>query len=242
MIKKLLLSLLLFAAFPSWSAVTILGTATSEQGHSLTPSVAHTVASGTGRVSYITIFANGGSGVTSVGTFGGVTPVLVGSYADNSMFIYRAVNPAVGATTASAVIVDDVYWSIHVTSLQGVDTTTPDDALQNATEVETINVSSPSVTSAVGDLVLGFGLMVYPDISAFAGATLSTSEPSIDGGVVSTAVVYEAGAATVVVGVQSTTVSFGDNRMMAFNVNASGGGGGSTVPVKIYQYLNRKKR
>lgn len=226
--KKLLLLAWLFFALPSWGAVAVLGTASSEQGHSGTAAVSHTVASGTNVVSYLAFFVNGGSGITSVATFGGITPTLVGSYADDSMFIYRVTNPAAGSTTASATLVDpDVYWSVHVITLQGVDQTTPNDALVNATEVETISVSSGSVTSATDNLVVGFGLMVYPDIAAFAGSTLSTEEEAIDGGVVSTAIVYEAGAGTVVVGATSSTISFGDNRMMAFDVNAAAGGGSS---------------
>lgn len=206
-----------------------LGTPTSAQGNSATASTAHTVASGSNRVSYLCVFANGGAGITAMANFGGVAPVLVDSYLD-SVFVYRVVNPATGATTAQANLPGAVFWSIHVITLQDVDQADPDDAPQQATTSETANVSSPSITSATNDLVLGFGAMVYSDIDAFAGATLSSEQEAIDGSVVSTAVVYEAGAASVVIGVSSSTPSFGDNIIIAFNVrNASGGGGGSTL-------------
>lgn len=159
-------------------------------------------------------------------TFGGVAPVLLGSYND-ALYVYRVVNPATGGTTAQANLPSGVFWSIHVITIQDVDQADPDDAPETTTEIETASVSSASIASAVNDLVIGFGLMVYPDIATFAGATLSTEQESIDSSVVSTAVVYEAGAASVVVGVSSSTASFGDNLMIAWNVrNASGGGGG----------------
>lgn len=206
-----------------------LGTPTSAQGNSTTASTAHTVAAGSNRVAYICVLVNGGVGITSMANFGGVAPVLVDSFND-SLFVYRVVNPATGATTAQANLPSAVLWSIHVITVQDVDQADPDDTPQQATEVETNSVSSPSIASATNDLVLGFGVMVYSDIDAFAGSTLSSEQEAIDGSVISTAVVYEAGAASVVVGVSSSTVSFGDNTIIAFNVrNASGGGGGSTL-------------
>lgn len=224
--KRLLAFALIFFALPTWAAVAALGTASSDQGASTTASVANTVASGSNVVCYIGVFANADTAISSMGTFGGVAPQLVGSYS-TAIHLYRVVSPASGATTAQANLAADVFWSIHVQCFSGVDTADPDDAPETATEVETTSVSSPAVTSAVGDMVIAMALMVYPDINSFAGATLSTEEEEITGSVVSTAMVYETGAASVTVGAQSSTASFGDNRILAANINASSGGGAS---------------
>jgi hypothetical protein len=61
---------------------TNLGTPTTAQGNSTTASVGHTVGSGSNRVSYICVFANSGVGISSMATFGGVAPVLLGSFND----------------------------------------------------------------------------------------------------------------------------------------------------------------
>lgn len=244
MINRIFVSLVLglWSIF-SWADPTNLGTPTSAQGHSPTASVAHTVGSGTDRVSYLFFFVNGGEGIASVANFGGVTPALVGSWGDSSFFLYRVVNPATGATTASATLVNtDTYWSVHVITLQDVHQSTPDDPpILSATNSEVASISSSAVTSAVGDLVLGFGLMCYGDISAADGATLSTSQTSIDGGVLSSALIYEAGASSVVVGVSSTSASFCDNQIGAINVNDGSGGGGPNLVPAIFEVLRQQK-
>lgn len=224
--KRLLTFALLFFTLPAWAAVAALGTASSDQGASVTASVSNTVASGSNVVCYIGVFANGDTAISSMANFGGVAPQLVGSFVD-AIHLYRVVSPATGSTTAQANLAADVFWSIHVQCFSGVDTTDPDDTPETNTEIETTSVSSPAMTSAVGDMVVAIALMVYPDIDAFAGATLSTEEESITGSVVSTAMVYEIGAASVTVGAQSSTASFGDNRILAANINASSGGGAS---------------
>lgn len=201
-----------------------LGTPSSNQGHSVTASTTHTVSSGSNRVSYIGVFANAETPINTMANFGGVAPALVGTY--NALHLYRVVNPSVGSTTAQANLAADVLWSIHVITLQDVDQADPDDSPVTATEIETTSVSTAAITSAVNDLVVAFGLMVYSDIGAFAGATLSSEQESIDTGFTSTAMVYEAGASSVVVGVSSSTPSLGDNHIIAVNVRHSGGGGG----------------
>jgi hypothetical protein len=124
----------------------------------------------------------------------------------------------------------DSFWSIHVITLQGVDLADPDDTIDTSTSLEnSTSISSNAIASATGDMVIGFPLMVYTDIAAGDGATLSTEQESVDGGVISTAIVYEAGAASVVVGAVSSGGTFADNIMMSVNVNASAGGGATTL-------------
>ncbi len=222
-------------------AVTVLGTPTSFgggiAGNTQTPAVAHTVGSGTGGgVSFIFVRTEGET-INSMNTFGGVSPVLVGNLLDAGIYVYRAVSPAAGATTAQANLsaVSNAA-GIAVLTLQGVDTTDPDDTPVTASVTE-LPVSA-TVTSATGDMVVGFALMVAADISANEGSTLATSQATLGEANRSIAVVYESGAASVTVGATSTE-SFGDNYMFAFNVNASGGGGGGgTIPV-IVSYYNR---
>lgn len=223
MIRVLLLLCALLAT-PAMAAVTTIGTATSNQGNSSTASTANTVASGSD-VCYIAWFANS-SATGTMANFGGVAPQLVSDF-NSSLHLYRVINPAAGATTAQATLSAAVFWSIHVQCFDGVDTADPDDAAQTAIEIETTSVSTPAITSAVGDMVVALGLMVFGDIATFAGSSLSTEEEAIDGSVVSTALVYEAGAASVTTGVSSSTQSFGDNQILAVNVNASAGGGSS---------------
>jgi len=203
---------------------TPVGTPLSAQGSSATASRAVTVPSATDLVAYICVFANGDTAINSMGTFGGVAPVLVYNY-ENVLNIYRVLNPAPGAATAQANLAASVFWSIAVQFFSTVDQADPDDAPVTNITVETASVTA-AVTSDTEDYVLGFGLMVFPDISAFTGSTLSTSQPAIDGSVVSTAVVYRAGGPSVTVGVQSSDASFGDNRIVAINIRSSGGGGG----------------
>lgn len=220
-----LIPLLLLLSLPAFGAVTNLGTPCATSNNSSAPSVGCTVSSGTGgTVSFIAIYAGGGATISAIGTFGGVTPTLVGS--GNELFIYRVVSPATGATTASATLSASVNWSIHVITLQGVDTADPDDATVPATNSEIADLPV-TVTSATGELVLAFGTMIADNIAASNGATLSTEVESVAGAFVSSALVYEAGAASVTLGI-SSAATFGDNFIIGFAVNASGGGGGSS--------------
>lgn len=206
-------------------AVANLGTPTSAAGNSATASTAHTVAAGSNVVSYIAVFVNNDTAINSMATFGGVAPVLVGTYA-TAIHVYRVVNPAAGATTAQANVTGSHIWSIHVISLSGVDQGDPDDATVTNTNTELAALSA-TVSSATDDLVVAFGLMVLADIAAADGATLSTEQESLDGSQISTAIVYEAGAASVSLGVSSSGNSFGDNLILAFNVNAAAAAGGT---------------
>lgn len=223
--KKLLATLLCFVWGCAGAAVTNLGTPCTADNNSSSPSVGCTVSSGTGGVvSFIAIYASGAATVSSVGTFGGVTPTLVGDY--NELHLYRVVSPATGATTASATLSAGANWSIHVITLQGVDTADPDDAIVTSTNSEQADLPV-TVSSATGDLVLAFGLLVSDTIGASNGATLSTENELVADSFASTAVVYEAGAASVTLGVSSAG-TFGDNFILGANVNASGGGGGGS--------------
>lgn len=196
---------------------TPVGTPTSAQGHSTTASAAHTVSAASNRVSYLVFVVNGGGGIASVASFGGVTPVLLISF--NDMFVYEVKNPAAGATSASANLNADTIWGVHVITVQDVDQTTSSDTPQTNTSPENAtSVSSPAITSAVGDLVIGMAAMVYTDIAAAEGSTLASEQESLDGSVISTAMVYEAGAASVVVGTTCSSPSFNDNAIIAWNV------------------------
>lgn len=224
--KKFMLAAVLWLTLGiAQAAVTNLGTPCTADAASNSPSVGCTVSSGTGGVvSFIAIYASGAATVSSVGTFGGVTPTLVGDY--NELHLYRVVSPATGATTASATLSASVNWSIHVITLQGMDTADPDDAIVTATNAEQAD-TPVTVSSATGDLVLAFGILVSDTIAESNGATLSTENELVADSFASTALVYEAGAASVTLGV-SSTATFGDNFIMGVNLNASGGGGGGS--------------
>lgn len=238
MMKRWLLITLAFFAGSVLAAPTPLGTATAANDNTTTATVAHTVASGSNVVSYIFLFVNNDVGITSMDTFGGVAPVLVGTYG-TALYIYRVVSPAAGATNATANLPSSQIWSIHVLTLQGVDTADPEDALVSNTNNEGTTLPV-TVTSSTNDLGVAFGLMIRDNIAAAEGSTLSTANQGIAGGAnISTAVVYEAGAASVTLGV-SSDLSFGDNLILGFSVNGSGGGA-SAVPV-IYNQLLKSKR
>lgn len=227
--KRLVLAASLLAlSFAALADVTNLGTPTSEQGESTTAATPHTVASGSDVVSYIAVYANSGTAISSMETFGGVAPTLVGTFSD--LHLYRAVNPTAGATTAQANLAAAVIWSIHVITLQGVDTTDPDDATVSNTNDQLLDLSA-TVTSAAGELVIALGLMINDNIDVFDGATLSTEEEAISTAFRSAALVYEAGAASVTLGV-SSTASFGDNAIIATAVNAAAGGGNTGIILK----------
>lgn len=224
--RVLRVAIALLALLPLFvhAAVTNLGTPCATSNNSSSPSVGCTVSSGTGGVvSYITIYASGGASISSIGTFGGVTPTLVGS--GNELHVYRVVSPATGATTASATLSASGNWSIHVITLQGVDTADPDDATVSATVSELADLPV-TVSSATSDLVIAFGTMVADNIAASNGATLSTEVESLAGAFLSSALVYEAGAASVTLGI-SSSATFGDDFIIAANVNAAAGGGSS---------------
>lgn len=223
MLRKIFAVLLLLFALPVSAAVTVVGTPHTAQGNSATASTSGTIPSGTGIVAYIGVFS--GDPPSSMNTFGGVAPVLVSS--NNYIYLYRVVSPTPGAATATANLAASRIWTIHVFYVSGVDTADPDDdaVLAENTDLASLPVT---VTSAVGDLVIGFGLIVSDTISATDGATMSTSQPSIDGGFTSTGLVYEAGAASVTLGVGSTGTG-GDNFIIGLNINAAGGGGGGMI-------------
>jgi hypothetical protein len=231
--KYFLAILWLLFALPVSAAVTVAGTAHSDSGNSATAATSGTVPSDADLVAYIGVFIGGGATVSSMNTFGGVAPVLVGSNAD--LRVYRVVSPSAGAATAQANFSGSGLWSIHVFYAAGVDTADPDD--EPVTDGNSEQASIPvTVTSATDDLVIAFGLIVLDTITATDGATLSTSEPSIDSGFTSTGLVYEAGAASVTAGVGSTG-SFGDNLIIGLNINAAAGGGGSSVvPIIMQQH------
>jgi len=210
------------------AAVTAVGTPDSSTGASTTPSTAHTVPSGTD-VSYICISAGSDATISAMSNFGGVAPQLVGDL--GPLHLYRVVNPSAGATTAQGTLSVSATWSIHVQDLDGADTADPDDTPVTGENSEQAEVDTGSITSATGDMVVACGYMVTDTIAAAAGSTLSTEEEAIDGSFTSSAMVYEAGAATVVVGV-SSSATFGDNSIIGTNVNAAGGGGGSSGLLK----------
>ncbi|WP_116809431.1 hypothetical protein [Steroidobacter cummioxidans] len=190
--------------------------ASSDSGDSNVAGTTHTVPSGSDLVSYLFFFRNGARPISSVNSFGGVTPVRIDDDTYPEIAVYRALNPTPGATAATANLSSSTMWSAHVITLSGVDQSAPEGTLVYDTNAEEAWVRA-TVASAVDDLCIAFGLVVSQDIAASYGSTLSTEEEAIEGGYVSTAVAFEAGAASVELGF-STSASFGDNRIIAVPV------------------------
>lgn len=191
--------------------------ASSAAGDSDTPTTGHTVPAGNDRVSYLFFHKDTDTAIDSVDSFGGVTPERIDDNSFPYLVVYRAVNPAPGATAATVHLAASSLWSAHVITLEGVDQSNPNGALAYQTNSELPEIPSDPVASAVGDLCVAFGFMVSLDIAAAQGSTLSTAEPTIGTSARNSAVAYEAGAASVVMGF-SCSESFGDNAIIVIPV------------------------
>jgi hypothetical protein len=194
------------------------GTPASNSGRSVSPNCACVVPNVPNRVAYLFLYINAEGIPDSVSNFAGVTPELVSNAPFGGYYIYRVINPAVGATTFAATLPAEELWSAHVVFAQDVNTASPNGAPVSNTNDQT-DVISATVPSAVGGLALAFGFMVTDNIVAAEGSTLSSAEEAIDTGFRTTAVAYEAGAESVTIGFSSLGPSGGDNYIIAIPVN-----------------------
>lgn len=205
-------------------AIALDATATSTDAAGTSETWSHTT-SGSDRAIFVVSTGNGKT-FSSAPTYNGVS--LTALETTNGRM--RAWGLAAPATGANNVV---LAWSaggggnasISV-SYTGVDQTTPYDGVQ----VDASATTSPSVsvTSATGDLVAGFtgnvaislGQSVGADQTARAGGNLTGTN-------VATLYSDEAGASSVTHS-YSRDSTFLDQLLVAWNINAAGGGGGPT--------------
>jgi hypothetical protein len=208
-------------------AVSTLGTPTSNIGTSTSISVAHTVAAGSNRVTYIFVYSAGDTTHSAL-SFAGQTPTLVGTQLAG-LHVYRVVSPATGATNFTCTISDTATWSAYVVSYQGVDIADPDDALlTNEIHSDPVAPIAVTITTATGDRAVAFALIVGDQISADANSTLVLGTGGIDGGFTSTAVVYRDNNGSIPVGATSSNFCC-DSFIVGFNVNAAATGAAFTL-------------
>ncbi len=204
-------------------AVSQLGTPTGNSGSGTSPSCAHTVASGSNVVSYIFLYAGNDTTVTSP-LFAGVTPTLVNTPGDGDMHIYRVVSPSTGSTSFTATMSDFGLWSVFIYTLQGVDIADPDDTVQVFHDAaDPVAPNTVVVSTATGDRVVAFGLIVGANIAANSGSTVVLEAESIDTAYLSSVLVMQDGNGTVTIGLDSSDFCC-DSYVEAFNVNAAGSG------------------
>lgn len=204
-------------------AIALDATATSTDSADANETWAHTVA-GSDRAMFVVSTGNGKS-FSDVPTYNGVS--LTALESTNGRM--RAWGMAAPATGANNVVLP---WSgggggnasVSV-SYTGVDQTTPYEGVQ----VDASATTSPSVsvTSATGDLVAGFTGNVAISLGQSIGADQTArAGGNITGTNVATLYSDEAGAGTVTHS-YSRDSTFLDQLLVAWNINAAGGGGGA---------------
>lgn len=186
-------------------------------------SVSHT-ASGSDRWAIIMVFQNTDHTISSV-SYGAQTPALVVS--NGRLHVYSLDDPATGAQTVSAsssASAGIVIGVVTYTGVSGIGTH------QTATNNELASITSPTVTSETGGLVVDAVVMVNTTMSPDGGQTARLNIDSDTHGVGFFAFgMSEEPGATSVTTSWSTAESFGDNYLTAVPLTAAAGGGGLIV-------------
>jgi hypothetical protein len=208
-------------------AVSQLGTPTGNTGNTASVSVSHTVAAGSNVVTYIFVWSANETTHSSI-SFAGQTPTRINTD-PAGMYVYRVISPSAGATSFTCTLSQAAAWSAVVVSYQGVDTADPDDTpLTHEIHSDPVAPITVTVTTATGDRAVAFAFIVADQISAATDSTLIIGHAGIDGGFVSTAVVYRDSNGSVPVGATSTSFCC-DSYIVGFNINAAGAGAAYTI-------------
>lgn len=198
----------------------VFDSATSHAANIATIEVTHS-AVGSDRFLLIGIM-NNGTVPTSV-TYGAQSPTLIAS--EGRLHLYRLVNPATGAQSATASLAGADMQIIAVVSYRGVDQTTPIGTPQKATNIEQTSIPAPAVSSSATGLVVDVAMMINTAMAAAAGQTerISLDDPGV--GFLSFGMSEKSGAASVTMQWDAAATS-GDNHIIAVPLIAAAGGGG----------------
>lgn len=234
-VKRLLFLLLALFALPTWAAPTF-NAQSSNTADSTTVSVSHTAA-GSERCALIGVYQGIDHTVTAI-SYGAQTPTLIAT--QGRLSLYGLVAPNTGAQTVSVTSDTSGGIIIGVVSYTGCAQTSTFGTAVSATTTETTSVTATGIASATGALVVDAAVMITLSQAAGAGQTerISADDPGV--GFWSFGMSEKAGAASVDM-TWTAASTFGDNEIIGVSVAASGGGG-STVPVKFYHYINGKKK
>jgi hypothetical protein len=204
------------------------GAATSSYADSTTTSHSHT-ASGSDRIALIGVFQHTDHTISSI-SYGAQTPTLIATV--GRAHLYRQVAPNTGAQTVAVTSSASAGLILAVVSYTGVDQTTPIGTHQSAENTEQTSITTPTISSAVGELIVDLGvLIVDTGMTAGGGQTsrISLPEATHAVGYFSVGMSEKAGASSVTTS-WSAAFTVGDNIIIGVPLIPAAGGGSSQAP------------
>lgn len=190
----------------------------SAEGNDTNPTVTLTVAANS--IVLVGLFVNNDPAV-SAATFDGNAMTLVHQHTGAAGFrLYRYHGHAAGSRTASFTVASANSWGIGVISLTGFDTSTPVGTPQEGASSETTSVTTASIASATGEMIVDLAVMINIEMSPQAAQTQRIYRASLDGGFLSFGMSTKPGAASTTMQWESP-FTVGDNRIIGVSVKAA---------------------